>query len=102
MFSYPTALLPDGQRLYVLDNGTVRCLTLDGEKVESSETLAGVTPEVVSSGKMNLHNITPGEQITGAEVVFPPDERGALILDSRGHLLLSDPENSLIYQIWEN
>lgn len=101
-FSYPTALLPENGRLYVLDNGTVRVLTVDGDHATACETLAGVTPEVLNSGKVNIRTLEPGETVAGVDFAFPAHVKGSLALDNRGRLLLSDPEDSFIYQIWEN
>lgn len=101
-FSYPTALLPENGRLYVLDNGTVRLLTVDGGRATACETLAGVTPEVLNSGKVNIRTLEPGETVAGVDFAFPAHVKGSLALDNRGRLLLSDPENSYIYQIWES
>ena len=101
-FSYPTALLPENGRLYVLDNGTVRMLTVDGGHATACETLAGVTPEVLNSGKVNIRTLEPGETVAGVDFAFPAHVKGSLALDNRGRLLLSDPENSFIYQIWQN
>lgn len=101
-FSYPTALLPENGGLYALDNGVVRRLKIDGGRAVSCETLAGVTPEMIKSGKKNVRGVDVGQDVAGSEFVFPPDVTGSLALDNRGRLLLSDPENSFIYQIWEN
>ncbi|MBQ9493149.1 MAG: hypothetical protein IJR54_05370 [Oscillibacter sp.] len=101
-FSYPTALLPVNGRLYVLDNGTVRLVTVDGERAAACETLAGVTPEILNSGKVNIWNMETGESVSGVEFAFQAHVKGSLALDNRGRLLLSDPENSYIYQILEN
>ena len=101
-FSYPTALLPENGGLYVLDNGVVRRLKIDGNRAVSCETLAGVTPEVLNSGKKNVRGVGVGETVAGAEFAFPADATASLALDRRGRLLLSDPENGFLYQIWEN
>ncbi|MBR4545845.1 MAG: hypothetical protein IKO14_07765 [Oscillibacter sp.] len=101
-FSYPTALLPENGRLYVLDNGTVRALAVDGDRATACETLAGVTPEVLNSGKVNIRTLEPGETVAGVDFAFPAHVKGSLALDNRGRLLLSDPEDSFIYQIWQN
>ena len=101
-FSYPTALLPENGGLYVLDNGVVRRLKIEGGKAVSCETLAGVTPELINSGKVNVRSVNVGETAAGAEFAFPADETASLALDNRGRLLLSDPENGFVYQIWEN
>ena len=101
-FSYPTALLPENGALYVLDNGVVRRLRIDGNRAVSCETLAGVTPEVLNSGKKNVRGVGVGESVAGTEFAFPADVTASLALDRRGRLLLSDPENGFLYQIWEN
>ncbi len=86
----------------MLDNGVVRRLNIDGNKAVSCESLAGVTPEVVNSGKKNVRGVGVGETVDGAEFVFPADVTGSLAFSERGLLLLSDPENSFLYQIREN
>lgn len=101
-FSYPTALLTENGLLYVLDNGVVRRIVVDGDKAVSCDTLAGVTPEVLHSGRINIRSVGVGESVAGVDCAIPADERASLALDNRGTLLLTDPVNSLIYQIWEN
>ena len=101
-FSYPTALLTENGLLYVLDNGTVRRISIDGGKAVACDTLAGVTPEALNSGKLNVRTVGIGESVAGAEVAFDANAKASLALDERGALLLSDPESSLIYQIWED
>ena len=101
-FSYPTAVLPENGGLYVMDNGVVRRIRIDNGRAVSCETLAGVTPEMITSGKKNIRSVDVGQDVAGAEFMFPPDATASLALDNRGRLLLSDPENSFLYQIWEN
>ena len=88
--------------LYALDNGTVRRISIDGGKAVACDTLAGVTPEALNSGKLNVRTVGIGESVAGAEVAFDANAKASLALDERGALLLSDPESSLIYQIWED
>ena len=61
-----------------------------------------MTPEVLNSGKVNIRALEIGETAIGEEFAFQADERSSLMFDSRGRLLLSDPYNSLIYQIRED
>lgn len=101
-FSYPTALLPENGALYVLDNGTVRRVRVEGGRAVSCETLAGVTPDAAKSGKHNVRVLEAGEDVPGSSFLFQPSVEGDLAFSERGRLLLSDPENSFIYQILEN
>lgn len=101
-FSYPTAILPENGGLYALDNGTVRRIRIEGGKAVSCETLAGVTPEALNSGKVNIRGLEPGQAAAGAEFAFPATADASLAFGERGQLLLSDPENSFLYQIREN
>ena len=100
-FSYPTALLSENGVLYVWDNGTVRRISIDGGRAASCDTMAGVTPEALNSGKLNVRGVNVGDSVAGAEVILPADERASLAFNERGALLLSDPDGSFIYQIWE-
>ncbi|MBR4212298.1 MAG: hypothetical protein IKR84_07930, partial [Oscillibacter sp.] len=101
-FDHPTALLPVYGRLYVLDNGVVRRLGVDGGRVTECATLAGVPPEVLNSGKVNIWTAEKGASVPGEEFAVQAHDKASLAVDSRGRLLLSDPENSYIYQITEN
>ena len=101
-FDHPTAILPIYGRLYVLDNGVVRRLGVDGGRVTACETLAGVPPEVLNSGKVNIWTAEKDASVPGEEFAVQAHDKASLALDSRGRLLLSDPENSYIYQITED
>ncbi|MBQ6986890.1 MAG: hypothetical protein IJQ25_07895, partial [Oscillibacter sp.] len=85
-----------------IDNGVVRRLGVDGGRVTAFETLAGVQPEVLNSGKVNIWTAEKGASVPGEEFAVQAHEKASLALDSRGRLLLSDPENSYIYQITED
>lgn len=89
-FYRPTSLAAGEGVLYVLDFDTVRKITVEGAGALSTETLAGV-PTADTNPPVALG---PGEQ-----AVLPASERASLVLDSRGQLLLSDPKNSVIYEI---
>lgn len=89
-FYRPTSLAAGEGVLYVLDLDTVRKITVEGAGALSTETLAGV-PTADTSPHISLG---PGEQ-----AVLPASERAALALDDQGRLLLSDPKNSVIYEI---
>ncbi len=89
-FYRPTALAADGDALYVLDFDTVRRITVEGAGALYTETLAGVPTEETSPA------VTLG---AGGETVLPASELASLALDGEGRLLLSDPKNSVIYEI---
>ena len=55
-----------------------------------TETLAGLP--VADTNPV----VTLGE---GQNTVFPASERASIVLDGEGRLLLSDPKNSVIYEI---
>ena len=88
-FYRPTSLAADGNTLYVLDFDTIRKIIIEGEGALFTETLAGVptadtNPEVVLG--------------LGSEAVLPASERAALVWDGM-RLLLSDPKNSVVYEV---
>lgn len=99
-FYRPSALVADGDSpysqagggdaLYVLDFDTVRRITIDDSGTIFAETLAGI-PVADTNPAVVLG--------TGAESVFPASELASLAVDGEGRLLLTDPKNSVIYQI---
>lgn len=89
-FYRPTSLAVDGDTLYVLDFDTVRMIAIEGEGARFTETLAGVPTEDTNPV------VVLGD---GKQAVLPASELATLALDSEGHLLVSDPKNSVIYEI---
>ncbi|MBQ9521070.1 MAG: hypothetical protein IJR72_00690 [Oscillospiraceae bacterium] len=90
-FLYPTALALDGQYLYVVDEGTVRRIPLDGVPAEGIDTLAGNVTD-------NAQTVLAGATVSGAEALLSTSARSGLItLDDA--LLLSDPETGVVYTI---
>jgi len=89
-FYRPTSLAADGNTLYVLDFDTVRKITLDGEDAPFTETVAGIPTEDTNP------DVVLG---AGSRCVLPASELASLALDGDGRLLLSDPKNSVIYEI---
>ena len=88
-FYRPTSMAAEGDALYVLDFDTVRKITIEGAGALFTETLAGV-PTADTNPKAVLG--------PGGEAVLPAGERAALTAMD-GRLLLSDPKNSVVYQI---
>lgn len=88
-FYRPTSMAMEGDALYVLDFDAVRKITVEGAGALFTETLAGV-PTADTNPKTVLG--------PGGEAVLPASERAALTLMD-GRLLLSDPKNSVVYQI---
>lgn len=89
-FYRPTSLAARDGALYVLDFDTVRKVTIDGKGALFTETLAGfptadTNPEVVLGD--------------GIQAVLPASELASITVDGGGRVLLSDPKNSVIYQI---
>jgi len=89
-FYLPTALAAEGNTLYVLDFDTVRKITVDGAGALYTETLAGIPTEDTNP------DVVLGP---GGECILPASELASLTLDGEGRLLLSDPKNSVIYEI---
>lgn len=89
-FYRPTSLAVEGNSLYVLDFDTVRRIEIDGGVAVFTETLVGL-PVADTNPEVTL-----GE---GRETVLPASEQAFVALDSEGRLLLSDPKNSVVYEI---
>ena len=88
-FFRPTSLAAEGDALYVLDFDTVRKITIQGAGALFTETLAGVPTEDTNP------QVVLGP---GGEAVLPAGERASLAA-ADGRLLLSDPKNSVVYEI---
>lgn len=89
-FYRPTSLVACGDALYVLDFDTVRKITVAGDGALFTETLAGVPVE----------DTNPDIKLsTGSETVLPASELATLALSAENKLLLSDPKNSVVYQV---
>ena len=89
-FYHPMSLAVEGNSLYVLDFDTVRRIEIDGGTAVFAETLAGLPVENTNP------TVTLGE---GCETILPASERASIVVDGEGKLLLSDPKNSMIYEI---
>lgn len=89
-FYRPASLAAAGDSLYVLDFDTVRRIEVDGGTAVLSETLAGL-PVADTNPAVSL-----GE---GYETILPASELASITVDSEGRLLLSDPKNSVVYEI---
>ena len=89
-FYRPTSLAADGNTLYVLDFDTVRKITIENGAVQFTETLAGVPTEDTNPA------VVLGD---GQQAILPASDLASLTLDGNGRLLLSDPKNSVIYEI---
>ena len=92
LFQYPTALTTDNQYLYVLDSGTVRRIPLNGVPKEGIETLAGNITE-------NARTVSVGTFVNGKDALLVTDNASDLIINGDGNLLLSAPEDGVVYQI---
>ena len=92
LFQYPTALTTDNQYLYILDSGTVRRIPLDGVPEEGIETLAGNITE-------NARTVSAGTFVNGKDALLVTDNASDLIINADGNLLLSAPEDGVVYQI---
>lgn len=88
-FYRPTSLAVDGDALYVLDFDTVRKITIDGAGALFTETLVGLPVADTNP------NVVLG---AGSKAVLAASEQATLALDN-GRLLLSDPKNSVVYEI---
>ena len=92
-FYRPMSLAVDGDTLYVLDFDTVRRIQLNDTEMSSTETVAGVP----------IANTSPGVQLgAGCSSILPASELASLAVDREGRVLLSDPKNSVIYEIVTN
>ena len=89
-FYRPTSLVAKDNAVYVLDFDTVRKITVEGEGALFTETLAGI-PTADTNPDVRLG--------TGSEAVLPASELASIALDGEGRLLLSDPKNSVVYEI---
>ena len=89
-FYRPTSLAAEGSSLYVLDFDTVRRIAIDGGTAVYTETLAGFPVEDTNPA------VTLGE---GHGTVLPASERSSIALNEEEKLLLSDPKNSVVYEI---
>lgn len=90
-FYRPTSLVYWDNALYVLDFDTVRKITIEGEGALFTETLAGL-PTADTNPEITLGD--------GTQSVFSASELATLSRDSQGRLLLTDPKNAAIYQIF--
>lgn len=90
-FYRPTSLAVEENSLYVLDFDTVRRIEIDGGTAVFAETLAGLPMEDTNPA------VALGE---GRKTVLPASERASIVVDTEGRLLLSDPKNSMIYEIF--
>ena len=89
-FYRPTSLAVNGAWLYVLDFDTVRRVSLAGEDIGFTETLAGVPVEDTDP------RVALG---AGSKAIFASSEEASLETDESGMIFLSDPKNSVIYRI---
>lgn len=89
-FYRPASLAAKDNALYVLDFDTVRKITVEGEGALFTETLAGI-PTADTNPEVKLG--------TGSEAILPASELASIVLDDEGRLLMSDPKNSVIYEI---
>ena len=89
-FYQPSSLAVDGESLYVLDFDTVRRISIRQQGVPFTETLAGVPVTDTNP------NVTLGE---GWQTILPASELASITVGTHGEILLSDPKNSVIYQI---
>lgn len=91
-FYEPTSLVCAGDALYVLDFDTVRKITVVNGAAVMTETVAGL-PVADTAPAVKLG--------AGEETILPSSRLAELVLDGSGRLLLSDPKNSVIYEISE-
>lgn len=92
-FYRPTSLAVDGDALYVLDFDTVRRIQIGALETPSTETIAGI-PTANTSPIVRLG--------AGCSSILPASELASLAVDGEGRVLLSDPKNSVIYEIKTN
>ena len=98
LLTRPTSLAAAGGYLYILDEGTVRRVTVRNGRAGKCETLAGVPADEAGSA---VEKDFSGETVPGSQVAFPVHSSSTLTVDAEGRLLLSDPVNGLIYEIRE-
>lgn len=89
-FYRPASLAARDGAVYVLDFDTVRKITVEGEGALFTETLAGI-PTADTNPEVKVG--------AGSKAVLPASEMASIVLDGEGRLLLSDPKNSVIYEI---
>ena len=89
-FYQPTSLALDGDSLYVLDFDTVRRISIESSTAVKTETIAGVP----------VADTTPEVQLgKGNQCILPASELASIAINENGQLLLTDPKNSVIYEI---
>lgn len=89
-FYRPTSLAVAKDMLYVLDFDTVRRVIIDGDRIAFTETIAGIP----------IEDTTPDVQLgLGCETILPASELASLAVSEDGKLWISDPKNSVIYEI---
>ncbi len=89
-FYRPSSLAFDGDSLYVLDFDTVRRIFIEGSTAVKTETVAG-TP---------VPDTTPDVKLgKGNQCILPASELASIAVNEDGQLLLTDPKNSVIYEI---
>ncbi len=88
-FYRPISLATDENYLYVLDFDTVRRITIADGTASDTVTLAG-EPVADTEAEVVLGD--------GSECVFPSSELASIAV-SRGKVLVTDPKNSVIYEI---
>ena len=93
-FFYPTALAADDAYLYVVDEGTVRRIPLNGVPPQGIETVAGNVAEDEQVVSQISNNPTPGK-----DVILKTDNRSDMIISRDGSLFLSLPAQGVICQI---
>ena len=89
-FYQPTSLALDGNSLYVLDFDTVRRVTIEGSTAVMTETVAGL-PIPDSNPDVKLG--------AGYESILSASELASIAVNESGQLVLTDPKNSVIYEI---
>lgn len=91
-FYQPTSLALDGDSLYVLDFDTVRRVTIDSSTAVKTETVAGIpVPDTTPDVKLGKGN----------QCILPASELASIAINEDGQLMLTDPKNSVIYEITE-
>lgn len=89
-FYHPTSLALDGDNLYVLDFNTVRRIKIEMSTAVKTETIVGIpVPDTYPSVKLGA----------GEESILPTGKLTSIAINESGQLLLTDPKNSVIYEI---